>query len=351
MKLLYITNGITGVGGLERVLSIKASYFADRLGYEVHIVSLDERGKELFYEFSPRITFHTVETRGGRARYFTGLRRLAGELKPDIISVCDDGLKGFFVPLWIGSHAKIIYERHVSKEMTTLGNKPGLIQRLSFLLMNAGSRFFDRFVVLTSDNKVQWRGKNVEVIPNPLPFYPNSVSALDQKRIIAVGKISIQKGYDRLWAAWRLIGNKYPDWKVDIYGSPSDGGRLQKLTDGTSMSVHQPVAAIADEYLSSSIYALPSRFEGFGMVLIEAMACGVPCVAFDCPCGPRDIISNGEDGFLVENGNIERFAEKLSTLIDNHSLRRAMGRRARQNVLRYDMDIIGRQWDKLFGEL
>lgn len=351
MKLLYITNGITGVGGLERVLSIKASYLADKLGYEVHIVSLNEAGKELFYKFSPAITFHTVETSGGKSQYFKGLRRLVKELGPDVISVCDDGLKGFFVPLWIGGKAGIIYERHISKEMTTLGNRPNLRQRISFALMNMGSRLYDRFVVLTNDNKRQWRGRNVEVIPNPLSFYPDTVSTLDNKRIIAVGKVSRQKGYDRLAQAWRLIEKEHPGWQIDIYGTCDDGGQFEQTIAGTSIHLHKPVRDIQSEYLSSSIYTLPSRFEGFGMVLTEAMACGVPCVAFDCPCGPADIIRDGEDGFLVENGNIKQFALRLSTLIGDAELRKEMGARARENVRRYDIESIAAQWDKLFRSL
>lgn len=351
MKLLYITNGITGIGGLERVLSIKASYFAEELGYEVHIVSLGEEGKTPFYAFSPRITFHSIDVSVRRSRYFTGSRRLVRRLGPDVISVCDDGLKGFFVPLWIGGRSRIIYERHTSKEMQTLGGRPGLRQRVALAMMDMGSRLFDRFVVLTNENRRQWRGKNVEVIPNPLSFYPASVSGVDEKRIIAVGKVTPSKGYDRLVGAWRLIGPRYPEWRIDIFGSVDGGGVPEGMGGGMNIRIHEPVREIEKEYLASSIYALPSRFEGFGMVLTEAMACGVPCVAFDCPCGPRDIIRDGEDGFLVENGNVGQFAERLSRLIDDAGLRRTMGEKARANARRYDIAAIAAQWDKLFSEL
>ena len=103
--------------------------------------------------------------------------------------------------------------------------------------------------------------------------------------------------------------------------------------------------------MEASIYALSSRFEGFGMVLVEAMICGVPCVSFDCPCGPSDIIKNGEDGFLVENDNIGLFASKLSILIEDANKRKMMGRKAKENVKRYLPEKILSQWDELFKSI
>jgi glycosyltransferase involved in cell wall biosynthesis len=348
MKLLYITNGITGVGGLERVLSIKASHLADRLGYEVHIASLNEAGREPFYRFSPAITRHDIEKR----RYFSGLRRLVRQLRPEVISVCDDGLKGLFVPLWIGHkgadgrRGPMIYERHVAKQIAPRGE----------WLMNFGARLYDRFVVLTEQHRHQWPRAKVHVIPNPLSFYPDTVSPLDQKRIVAVGKVSHQKGYDRLLEAWRRIAANHPGWRVDIFGTQTDGGELARAIEAEELSratfrINAPSREIEREYLSSSIYALSSRYEGFGMVLTEAMACGVPCVAMDCPCGPGDIISNGKDGVLVPNGDIEGFAAALATLMDDAPLRRFMGREARSNVRRYNVEAVGAQWDQLFREL
>ncbi|MDR2955181.1 MAG: glycosyltransferase family 4 protein [Prevotella sp.] len=353
MKLLYITNGITGIGGLERVLSVKASYFADNMNYDICIVSLNEEGKESFYEFSPKISFRTIKVGRNKLKYLSGIRRIVNEFAPDVISVCDDGIKGFVVPLCILGKAKIVYERHISKEMFTGGLPPNLKQRIFFMLMDMSCQFYHKFVVLTNDNKLQWKSRNVEVIPNPLSFYPDSVSSLNKKRIIAVGKISVQKGYDRLLEVWKLIRHKYPDWTIDIYGAGyfPVNGEFSGDSKNVSIQINKPVKNIKDEYLSSSIYVLPSRFEGFGMVLVEAMACGIPCVAFDCPCGPRDIIRDGEDGFLVENGNIEQFTERLSLLIENEKIRKKMGEKARHNVQRYNVDVIARQWDRLFKSL
>lgn len=119
MKLLYITNGITGSGGLERVLSVKAALLAQKFQYEVHLLTLNETGKDSFFTFSKELHLHSIPVKGNPLKYFlgykNGIQKAVDEINPDIISVCDDGLKGFFLPLLIKSNAKWIYERHVSK--------------------------------------------------------------------------------------------------------------------------------------------------------------------------------------------------------------------------------------------
>ena len=119
----------------------------------------------------------------------------------------------------------------------------------------------------------------------------------------------------------------------------------------TTCILEPSVANITDKYMESSIFVLSSRYEGFGMVIIEAMACGVPPVAFTCPCGPKDIIHDYQDGFLVENGNIEQLAEKICYLIEHEEERRQMGKLAKENVQRFKIEYIGRQWENLFQEL
>lgn len=361
MKLLYITNGTSAPGGLERVLSIKASYFADHMGYDVHIITLNDGGREQFYDFSPRITFHDIKCGGSAVHYFneyrSGLKRVVSEIKPDIISVCDDGLKGFFVPLFLGGKpCPMIYERHVSRLISLGGREPNFKDKIQFKLMNYGARLYDRMVVLTQDNLSEWEGlTNLAVISNPLSFYPDRVSNLDNKRIIAVGKYGVQKGYERLLEAWKHIEKRAEGWSVHIYGAENDSGKLRALVKESDLEnsfiLHPPTQAIEQEYLNSSIYAFPSRFEGFGMVLIEAMSCGLPCVSFDCPCGPRDIIKDGVDGFLVDNGDVESLANSLLKLIEDDKLRSDMGIMARINVQRYGINIIAKQWIKLFNEI
>jgi glycosyltransferase involved in cell wall biosynthesis len=359
MKLLYITNGIKGAAGLERVLAIKASYLADVLGYEVHILTLNHNNAKIFYDFSPKIQLHDIAVSGNPIQYLkkyvSGIKNTVQKIQPDVISVCDDGLKGFLLPQLLPNNYPIIYERHVSKSIE-LGNNPSFLQKkivgLKFFVMNQLAKSFDKFVVLTEDNILEWKLDNLVVISNPLSFYPTESSSLQNKKVIAVGKQSFQKGYDRLLESWVIVQQKYPDWTLSIYGTfdASQGlvGQCQRLSIEKSVDFFEPVKDIQAKFVDSSLFVFSSRFEGFGMVLIEAMACGVPCVSYDCPCGPSAIIKNGEDGFLVENGNTVEFAERILQLIEQDTLRHTMGVKAKENVKRYLPETIVPQWDVLF---
>jgi glycosyltransferase involved in cell wall biosynthesis len=361
-RLLYITNGIKDPAGLERVLSIKASAFADLKRYEVHIVVLNHNGAVPFYTFSPLIHLHDVAVKGNAIKYFwsyaMGLRKLVNRIQPDLILVCDDGLKGFFLPLLLPKKVPMVYERHVSK-VIELGLNPSLLKRIrvrfKFFIMEQLGKRFDRFVVLTASNCEEWKMKNVRVIANPLSFYPEKSAQLIEKKVIAVGKQSFQKGYDRLLDAWAAVVKKYPDWKLEIYGKKAPKENLESLACTlkieSTVAFYDPTSSIQEKYLNASLFVLSSRFEGFGMVLIEAMACGLPCVSFDCPHGPKDIIRHDEDGFLVENDNNLELSAAIQKLIANEELRIQMGQNARNNVRRFLPEPIIQEWEMLFKEL
>jgi len=362
MKLLYITNGLNGSGGLERVLSIKASYFAEKMGYDVHIVCLNDAHQNLFYDFSSKIHLHSISVFGNPFSYIksyvSGLNKVVSQINPDVILVCDDGLKAFFLPLLLKTKAKMVYERHVSKTIS-IGKNAGFLKRIftkfQFFLMNVLAKNYDKFVVLTEENCKEWPLQNLAVISNPLSFYPHESATLVAKKVIAVGKQSHQKGYDLLLQAWQKVVAQHPDWQLEIYGKkePLEGLELQASSLGIASTVNffDPVKNIEAKYLESSIYVMSSRYEGFGMVLIEAMACGVPCVSFDCPYGPSDIIADVVDGYLVPNGNSDLLAQKLLLLIEDDALRSKMGKKAKENVKRFLPETICQQWEELFKSL
>ncbi len=362
-KLLYITNQICGSGGLERVLSIKASYLAEKLNYEVHIITLNQGNKSLFYDFSDQLIYHDITAKGNKLNYFLsykkGLKKVVTIVKPDVILVCDDGLKGFFVPWFLNKPCPMVYERHVSKNIEVKSDNSSLVKKIKlasiFALMNFGAKRYNKFIVLTKGNLKEWPLNNVQVISNPLSFYPIDCSNLQNKKVIAVGKHCRQKGFDRLLQSWSKITRKFPDWKLEIYGTIEENEGLLNLAHSlrinNTVSFFPPEKNIGDKYQEASIYAMSSRYEGFGMVLTEAMAYGVPCVSFDCPYGPSDIINDGVDGFLVPNGNIDKFSEKIGELMQNNELRTHMGSQARKNVMRFAPETIVPQWDLLFKNL
>jgi len=358
MKLLYITNGINGSGGLERVLSIKASLLAEHFGYQVEVLCLNESQKNLFYQFSSKINMHSIKVGGNPVSYIkaykNGIQQVVNDLQPDVISVCDDGLKGFFIPLILQTKAKIIYERHVSKlieSRSSDGPINKLLSKIKWEVMERLAKNFHKFVVLTEGNTAEWPSlRNITIIPNPLPYKVKESAALERKVALCVGRIAYQKGQDILVSAWQKVYSKYPDWELHFYGK-ADPDFLDTSNLPSNIRFFPPVQDVKSVYIDSSIYVMPSRFEGFGMVLIEAMACGLPCISFNCNYGPADIIKNNVDGILVENGDIDDLACQIIKLIEKQNLRKEMGKRAQLNVQRFEPEAIVQKWDNLFRSL
>lgn len=361
--LLYITNAIDGSGGLERVLSVKTKVLAEDFGYDIHVVTLNQKSKtDLFFPFSEKIIQHNLEVSGNTiqyiSKYISGIKNVISEIKPNVILVCDDGLKAFFLPQILGNKIPIIYERHVSK-LIEISENQGFIKniftKLKFTLMDFLAKDFSKFIVLTEGNKKEWKLKNLQVIPNPLPFFSAEKSSLENKKVIAVGKQSYQKSYDRLLKSWALLGKEFKDWELHIYGKFDENLGLENLAKDLKIDkqvfFHPPERNIEENYAESSIFVLSSRYEGFGMVLIEAMSFGIPCVSFDCNYGPSDIIKDGEDGFLIKNGDEKDFAQKLQELMIDENLRKEMGEKAKTNVKRFLPENVVKKWDELFKKI
>jgi len=363
MRILYIVPNINNEGGVARVLSLKANYLVEKLGYEVHILTQNGGYSPLFYSFNANIVFHDMILKGNFIQFFNsfmvGLKSNSEVIKPDIIVVCDNGLKAFAVPFILKNKIPLVLEMHSSKFIEESEIKQNACRKLlSYsvsVFKKAGIERYDRFVVLTKESVLEWEVKNTIAIPNPLWFTTDKGTDLKSKRVIAAGRHTYEKGFDRMLQIWKKVLVRHPDWILDIYGKPKGNINLRLLAKELNISenvvLYEPVQNIDEKYLEASFYLMTSRFEGFGMVLIEAMASGLPCIAYDCPCGPRAIISQNEDGFLIEDGNESDCVDAVVTLIENVELREAMAKKAKLTSKKYHIDEIMVSWDQLFNEI
>ena len=374
LKLVYITPALYMAGGVERVLTLKANYFADHFGYDITIILTEGKNKPLFYPLSDKIKvinlnigFEELWTCSFAKKVLVYLKKqrqfkkaLAKELMrihPDVTVSLLRREINFLNDIKDGSRK--IGELHVNRAnyRNFETNDSNFIKNLfaKFWMYSLVSKLkhLDQFVVLTEEDKKAWAElPNICVISDPLSFCPTQRSSLSIKRVIAVGRYVYQKGFDQLLQAWATIERQYPEWQLVVFG---DGNRtpyeqqMKELgIDDNRCHLYGPTTDIQQEYVNSSLFAFSSRFEGFGMVLVEAMACGLPVVSFDCPCGPKDIVRDSEDGILVENGNIKLFASSLSKLMSDEALRQSMSKAALKNVQRFSMEQIAEQWRNIF---
>lgn len=378
MRIAYCIPTLYISGGMERVLTLKANYLATLPDYEVAIIITDGKGKKPYFSLDSSIIVHQLDInfeemyrypfwrRFGLYRkkqhlYKQRLNDFLLKFKPDItvsmlrreinflndltdgsvkvgeLHICKSNYRKIpanYLPRWIGEWVEHYWIKELIMELRKLS----------------------AFVVLTEEDKKAWNElENVCVIPNPAPFLPLVKSTCETKQVIAVGRYFEEKGFDLLILAWEKVVRKHCDWVLKIYGDGWMRLQLQNMIEERRLTnncvLEYPVMNIEEKMLESSILVCSSRFEGWGMSIVEAMACGLPIVSFACPCGPRNIITDSVDGFLVEEENIDELAERISNLIEQVNLRKQMGNLAANSALHYHIDNVGRQWTDLFEKL
>lgn len=377
MKIVYCTPALYMAGGVERVLTLKANYFAEHYGYDITIILTEGKGKALFYPLSEKvkvinldINFEELWNCSFLKKIFVYLKKqrvfrkqLKAELmrqQPDITVSMLRREINFINEIKDGS--KKIGELHVNRANYRNFNveEANWLKRLFAKYWSAGLlshlKKLDKLVVLTEKDREAWTElDNVVSIPDPLSLSPASVSQLTAKRVVAVARYSHEKGIDLLLKAWSMVEKEADGWRLDVFGdgdrAPYEQQADELGIDRSRCELHGRTNDVEREYCQSSLFVLSSRFEGFGMVITEAMACGLPVVAFDCPWGPRSIITDGQDGILVENGNVDKLAESLSRLMADASLRQQMSAGALKKSQRYLMEQIAPKWQQLFDEL
>ena len=370
MKILYTILGTYNSGGMERVLANKVNYLAN-LGYEITIVTTDQQNRPSYFELHSSINHidlginYTDDLgKGVFSRVISyykklkihqrKLKVLLLSLKPDItISMFDNDAS--FIPK-INDGSKKILEIHFSRFKRLQYGRGGVWKWIdgyrSKLDINT-VRKFDRFVVLTEEDKGYWGNlSNMCVIANANSFESESTALLDNKQVLAVGRFDYQKGFDDLIKIWDKVATQFPEWKLNIYGHGPLKEEYQRLIEslnlGESVQLHNPTKDIKNIYLKHSILVMTSRYEGLPMVLLEGQVCGLPMVSMSCKCGPKDIINEGINGFLISEGDQDKFADKLMLLMDDETLRKKMGRSASENSKRFSENEIMKKWIELF---
>ena len=376
-KICYCTPALYSAGGVERVVTTKANYFAEHFGYEVIIIVTEGNGDHSFFHLSKKvevinlgIAFEDLWKKPflrklllyskKQRRYKKLLKRELLRIKPDITISTLRREINFINDIQDGSFK--IGELHLSRS-----NYRGIEDGESFFLKKIFSKWWkrdiisqlkrlDRFVVLTDHAVRDWPElDHVQMIPDPLPIDGFTKKTFDIKRIISVGRYSNEKGYDLLLRIWSIVEKECSDWQLDIYGM-GDPTPYVKMMDDLSIDqrrchLRSSLVDVESEYLKSSIFVHPSRSEGFGLVIVEAMACSLPVVSFDCENGPRSIITDGVDGFLVPSFNIRYFADRIIMLTRDENLRKQMGEKGLLKSQQYGIEKIAMQWKTLFDDL
>lgn len=360
MKVLYITPKINNEGGVARILSIKLNYLAEKFNHTVHVITQNDGHSNPFFEFSPKLHLHDITLKGNPISFLLHYKKqveaILKNVNPDIIVLCDFGYKAFLFPYIIKTSKPVIFEAHASRFNEPVNYKKHFLNNVAhnfkYYFRNHSAKKFNQFVALSDQALLEWNVENGIVIPNPLWKNEFSSSTLDKKVVIAAARYSYEKGIDRLLKIWKLVIKKHPDWTLEIYGKTKEGLSYEKLAEEleiiNSVKFLSPVKNIEERYNNASIYTMTSRSESFSMVILEAMSCGLPVVAFDCPVGPRALIKNKENGFLIEDGDYFAFANQLIELIENKDLRIKIGSNAKQIKSKYQLDEIMKQWNDLF---
>ena len=371
MKVLYIVNALAIHGGLERVIVDKMNWLAEHTEFGVYVVTMDQGNHPVVYPLHKKIYHVDLGIFFYELYQYNGLKRLKSsfllhkllrsrlkeiilDISPDIV-ICTqkqyvgdvDRARGK-IPLVFECHSAYLAWRYEDY---------GVWQRLENMLYNREVKKVQMVVSLTKGDADEWRKitPHVMVIPNIVHLNDmKRISDCRSKKVIFVGRYTSQKDIGSLLHIWNLVHLRHPDWQLNLYGGlGNELGKWQKEMDrmNSNVEVHDPTSDIIDKYLESSLLLLTSIYEPFGLVLPEAMSCGLPVVAFNCPYGPGDIVTDGVDGYLIKNRDVDAFADRICHLIENEELRLKMGKVAIRSTQRYKSDKIMPQWIKLFNEI
>jgi len=369
MKILFTTDQTHLHGGIEKVLAEKANYFADVLGYDVTILTTEQKNNIPCYALSAKISQIDIAINYHREKsYFhpSNIRKIPSHLKhwkkilntinPDIIIVCNYAFDFYWNPFLFTRIPKL-KEYHASRYFESKARETsGFASKLKFAVNDFIESKYTRLILLNPDEKQYYRSKNTKVIPNPITI-PAAKANLDNKKAIAAGRIAPVKGFEKAILCWKKVIERSPDWELHIYGQGETAyiNTLIDLIAENNLQNHVHILPAVDglqtKMLDYSLYLMSSQTECYPMVLLEALSIGLPVISFNCPTGPRNIITDDKDGFLAQNQDITALAEKTLLLTADVSLRKAMGNAAITNSPRFSTPTVMKGWKDLFDTL
>jgi len=367
MRILYLFHSLAHWGGIERILVDKMNYLASVLGYEVFMLTTDQGTHPQPFQLAEGVKLMDMGICFHQRYRYRGLKRLLvmqqlklrfsrllseqlQSIQPDVI-VCTTST---YIDLDILAHLKgnipLVVESHSICQRTF--GQGGWTHFFKDYIYRRALKKAEVVVALTEQDAADWRkcGLNTCVIPNMVHLNNGVCSDLCQPHVIFVGRLDNQKKPMTMINIWQKVFPLFPDWHLDIYGEGEQWQEVNNVAASIGMNIHiyPPTAQIFDCYRESSILASTSLYEPFGLVIPEAMSCGLPVVAFDCPYGPSEIITDGIDGFLVKDGDEVTFADRLSRLMGNKILRQSTGQSAALSAQRYSAECVMPRWENLF---
>lgn len=370
--IFFVANEVDELGGVGRWQAQMAGLLAER-GHRVTVVGIAPADHPM--DLGDRPPFRTVTLYARRPPGRPRPRRLLGPADPAVrrhdthMRTAASRLSALFQAARPG--AMIVVTQVWAMEWVALADTAGHpvigMTHESFETARKSSRFtrvkryykdVDRLLALTQEDADRWAVEgmnNVGFMPNPLPLAPGTSSPRTEKVVASIGRLSYEKGVDLLLEAWAEAAPKQPGWTLRVYGRGEAEAQLRQQCAELGLEESVDFAGRTDDVpgalRASSVFVQSSRGEGFPLVLLEAMATGVPCVAFDCAPGVREIVTHEEDGLLARPGNTSELARHLVRLMSDENLRDTMGEQALRSVHRFDPDVITRRWEALFDFL
>lgn len=375
MKIVYCTDSICYLGGIQNITITKANGLA-QIGHQVWIIVTDNKYSPLhpidpkvqvinldinYFEDDWKSKFYVIKSiLIKRKQHKKAISKLLNEIKPNVVISTGTSEKNFLAKIQIESKPVFIREIHSLKNYR-LAHARTFIDKITAIFgdwydYSWNIKNYDQIVVLTNEDKeINWKNNNkVCVIGNPITI-PIESSTLTSYKFITAGRLVYIKNHQSLINAWKIVNQKHPDWQLEIWGDGPLKNKLLEQINNLGLDHKVLLKGYTNDIISQMLRAsgciLSSLYEGISLVLIEAMSCGLPLISYACPCGPKELIDHGKNGFLCEVNNEIKLAEYICTIIEDNTLRIKMGQASKKKAEEFQLDRILTKWINLFQTL